>query len=561
MHKFLLFTVALISKGEFMMRCKRLLILLLVALVASVAAVASATTATSYTQSDLYCHYKFDDTSGTAFTDSSNNGVDADFYRHVTYAELPGVDVSNVTATGQYGNALGLGVRSVGGVDTQILGAIPASTNLPGAGDSFAVSFWYNVDDWNTAAMMIASYNMNGLEWTLGGGGNGLMYAWSGDADATGNASYNPTWSGLTASTYNHFVVQFNGTAGVTDVWINGEHKSDDADYSFWGSEREGLTLGARVLDARDYGVANHNPYLDDFAIVSGVVDATDVDNLMSSGGSSLGTRCLAQYAMNEVSGTQITDSSTNANNGTLVGYDPASMGLAVRDVSTASRDGKFGNSAEIASGWKEYAKQQSVDHMPVKGEDFTVCFWLKPDEVISDVYGWDSYGVIYNWANDDLGFSVTWGNEGDGSIVVRRTDGDYSNNSALYGVYIGENNGMGLSTDEFHHFAVTVNEAGAITGIYVDGQYVAKQINNGFGITDEETGIIGNRIKNGSLDALPLCAYVDDLAVIAGELDAAQIQLIMAEGVEEAAIPEPSTMALLLAMFLPMLGFRRNRK
>jgi hypothetical protein len=517
------------------------------------------TSAWAYTPADLYCHYTFDETSGTQFGDSSDNAVAADFYRHVTYGELPAIDVSNTTAAGQYGNALGLGVRSVEGVDHQVLGAIPANTNLPGAGDSFAVSFWYSVDNWNAAAMMIASYNMNGLEWTLGGGGNGRMYAWSGDAGETGVSAWNPTWSGLQAGTYNHFVVQFNGAEGVADVWINGEQSTDDGDNTFWGSEREGMTLGGRVLDARNYGVPDHSPYIDDFAIIDGVVDADDVSSMMTSGAAIMGTRRLAHYDLNETTGTQIADSSVNANHGAMVGYDPVSMGLAVRDVSTASRAGVFGNSAEFASGWKEHARQQSVDQMPVKGEDFTVSLWMKPDEKLIEGYGWDTYGVLYNWANDDMGFSVAWSNDHDGSIVVRRTDGDYDNNSSTYGIYIGESSGLGLDPDEFHHIAVTVDEAGTITGVYIDGNYVSKKFGNGFGITDEETGVIGNRIKNGGLDALYLGAYVDDLAVIAGELTEAEIGRVMALGVANAAVPEPSTIVLTLSALLGMLMMRRS--
>ncbi|MBN1588930.1 MAG: PEP-CTERM sorting domain-containing protein [Pirellulales bacterium] len=553
------------------MRCNWIVLLLAACAVGATAAVA-----TAYTPADLYVHYALDETSGTVLDDSGPNDIDATFYRTLKYGDLPGIDASNVSTTGptSFGNALGLGARSVGGVNHEVLVDLPASTNLPGAGDSFAVSFWASTDSWANTYGMLASYNLNGLEWSIGlHSSYDSLVAWTGDAPTTGTSyAWQADCSTLTPSAFAHFVVQFEGTAGITGVYVNGAASTDAGDANFWGNEREGFTLGGRVLDARGYTVPAYDTRIDDFAIINGVVDSADVVNLMGSGAGdgSFDGRRLAHYAMEEVTGTQLLDSSANANHGTILGYDSTTMGLAAREVSTASRTGAIDNCIEFASGLAiEHADMDAeITNMPGAGEAFTVCFWMKPDENMADLYGWDQPGMICSWSNDieGLGLSVAQNYQSlDGSMIVRRTTGDYTSSADqdVYGVYLGNGDathpGLQLDPHEFHHFAITVAANGDITAMYVDGEYAESLYANGFGVTDEDTGILGGRIKSGTLDT-GLCAYIDDLAVIAGELPEAQIERIMTLGVAGAAVPEPSTFVLLLGAMFATLLIRRAR-
>lgn len=530
-----------------------------VSFVAILLLVTAASAASAITIDDFYVHYRFDETSGTSFVDSGPNATAADFYRAYKFNELPSIDVSHVTVNDlgaplanigdfQY---LGIGKRLISDVEHDMLVDIPTHASLPGAGDSFAVSFWLTSAGWN-AYGLDAAYNVNGLEWSIGTSGSNMI-VWSKDGEASGDYNWVTSLSGLTAGGFAHFVAQFEGSSGVTALYINGVASTDTTANTsyFWGNEQEGFTLGGRVLDARNYSVPNQATSMDDFAIIDGVVDQADVNNLMTNGASSLGARRLAHYAMNDLTGTQITDSSANANHGTLVGYDPLTMGLDNRDLAPASRPGVHGNAVAIASGFTEHAKMASADGMPVGGDDFTVCFWLKPDEILANAIpgtayaGWDNSGMIFSWSNDNLGFSIGQYNQLDGAIIARRTTGDYTStdNQDLYGIYLGAGNtttpGLQLDPTVWHHFAVTVDVDGNITGMYVDGNYVASQYENGHGITDEETGIAGARIKNGALD-LALNADLDDLGVVSGQLTEAQIQLAMNHGLEALLNPPP---------------------
>ncbi|HBO44938.1 MAG TPA: hypothetical protein DD670_13615, partial [Planctomycetaceae bacterium] len=531
----------------------------LICLVVSLLFVAMSLPAGAITLDDIRVHYKFDDTTGDVFTDSGPNGLNATFYRPLKYEELPGLDISNVSAdlspldSSSY---IGLGTRIVGSTEQQVMVRIPPSTSLPGTGDSFAVSFWLTVDNWanSTLNSMIASYNLNDLEWSIGRniGATGRISVWSGDADVGGTSAWSANCSSL-AYGFHHFVLQFEGTAGVTGLYVDGVLAADEADGALWGNEHEAFVLGARVLDARDFTIPSNDPSIEDFAVISGTVDAADISNLMTVGASSLGARRLAHYTMDQTTGTQLIDSSSNANHATLVSYDPTTMGADVRGIDTALRTGVFGNAIEIVSNESkvnraERAVLPSVDTMPAGGEAFTVCFWMRPDEVIASNFGWDASGVAFGWSNtveglEGLGFSVGMDTRWNGSLLVRRTTGDYTSvdDQDTYcislGADSGETTGLNLDPTVFHHFAVTVDAEGIITGIYVDGNFVASQYENGWGITDEETGVIGARIKNGTVDG-GICAYLDDLAVISGVLTESDIRLAMNQGVEALLLP-----------------------
>ncbi|HBO44506.1 MAG TPA: hypothetical protein DD670_11345, partial [Planctomycetaceae bacterium] len=266
------------------MRCHWLLFLL----AAGVIAATGATTAQALTWADVYAYYPFDNTTGMVFSDAGPSNADATFHRPLRIEELPAIDVANVTTTGKIGNGLSIGNRPVpaeGGTNHNVLVDIPVTADLPASGDSFAVSYWLNVTSWTSCYGMIAAYNGNGLNWNLGmhnaTSARGLL-AWTSDADvgAGGNAQWtaNLSTAGLEVGTYNHFVVQFEGSLGVTACYVNGVSVVDAVDENlFWGNRKEGFVLGGRALDARNFTVPNSTPFLDDLAIIDGVVDSADV--------------------------------------------------------------------------------------------------------------------------------------------------------------------------------------------------------------------------------------------------------------------------------------------
>ncbi|HBO43423.1 MAG TPA: hypothetical protein DD670_05730, partial [Planctomycetaceae bacterium] len=264
---------------------------------------------------DVILHYKFDDVSGAAFADSGINGNHATLYRFLTYAELPAIDASH--AMGGLGSpfdgALFVGTRNISDVSHELMIDVPASTALPGTGDNFAVSFWLRVANWSTSWGIVGAYKLNGLDWVIGthNTAKGLMIT-SGDANASGDPVYSVDCvaAGLLDNEFAHFVVQFEGTAGITGVYVDGISKADSNTTAipWWGNEDEGFVLGGRVLSARTF--SGVDAVLDDFAIIPGVVNQTQVESMRTLGVAGSGVTTSMHYTLDEETGSTIGDSS-----------------------------------------------------------------------------------------------------------------------------------------------------------------------------------------------------------------------------------------------------------
>lgn len=554
------------------MRCTRLVLLLATAVFA-----ATATTASALTPADLYVYYPFEETSDAVFQDLGPNSADATFYRPLRTPELPGVDVANVTTTGTFGAALGFGTRDVtvgeAVVSHEVVGSLTSGTNLPDAGDDFAVSFWLNPTAWN-AYGTIASYNMDGFEWSIGLSGSKLL-GWSRNGEGGTDNFWSTSVSTLTAGTPAHFVMQFSGAGGITGLNINNVSQTNAGGTGyFWGNRKNGLCVGGRDLDARDFTAID--AVMDDFAIIDGTVDSTKVNTLFTTGAVGLGADRLVHYAMDETAGTStLVDSSGNGNDATLVGYAKSTMYVDARSVSTASETGKFGNAVKFGEGWDQTAQMDmtgAATTLPNPGDAFTVCFWYKLDETLGSAVGsstgWDNTGIIASWSANGLGFSVGQHNVGTGNFIVRTSDGAYTGDAAhgdTYGLNVGYDKGEdALPIDEYVHFAITVagDDNKTITGIYVNGVLKAETYDNGHGITNPGTGVLGGRIT--TVGGIPTvgtdCSgYLDDFAIFKGQLTPTQIADIMTRGVSAAIVPEPSTIALMGLLFGALL-IRRSR-
>ncbi|HBO42511.1 MAG TPA: hypothetical protein DD670_00960 [Planctomycetaceae bacterium] len=518
--------------------------------------VALAATAMAYTPADLYVHYPFDDASGTVWSDASPNNNDATSYRSLKFSELSPLDVSGVTAAGAFGNALTIGTSDIGGVNHEALVDVTTAANLPGTGDSFAVSFWLNTSAWNNYGM-VASYNLNGLEWSVGNQ-SGNMLVWSKDGDAgVGAHVWTASMAGLAANTYAHFLVQYEGASGATNVYINGAASTDTgATNYFWGNESEGVVLGGRVLLPRDF--TGLEARLDDFAILPGVLTPTQRTEIATLGVASASVVPLLHYALDETSGSALADSSPNGNTGTLLGLNSVTeRPAAPRDVSKVTVPGVHGTAAMNSGDWGDYARLEGdpleiESEMPSLGDELTISFWYKPAQYL----GWDHLGIVASQQYNDLGFSVGLHNSGNGYMIFRSTTGAGTTGTKdTYGVDVS-----GLDPDEFHHFAITLDANALVTGFYVDGEHKAEGYNNGWNVSDLDSSGLFCRITGG-LPSTRMYGYLDDYAVIAGQLSAAEVARVMDLGVAAAAIPEPATTALLLIGVLGgTMVFRRPR-
>ncbi|HBO43424.1 MAG TPA: hypothetical protein DD670_05735 [Planctomycetaceae bacterium] len=523
---------------------------LLLVLLASVAVVP--TTAHALEWSDVYMYYRFDDTSGTVFADSGLNGNDATLYRFLRYSELPAIDASNVTVSvgAPFGAGTAIGTNPVGGVSHEVMIDVPSSVALPGAGDAFAVSFWLNVANWSSAWGSVATYKLNGLDWRIAMHNDttvkGLL-VWTGDADGSGDPVYaaNCVTAGLVNNAFAHFVVQFEGTAGVSNVYINGASTADTgSSTTWWGNEREGFTVGGRVLSARNF--TSLDAKLDDFAIIPGVVTSADVIRARDSGVAGSGLTTSLHYALDEASGGTIGDSSGNGLDGTLLGYDNTQTRQA-RGIDTAMVPGVHGTAAEFYSGWLDHAKILAPTNMPTLGEAFTVAFWLK-------VGAWDfepaEKGVLFAQNFGTLSLVIGCEQACDGLIIRTGTAG-----ASPATIDTASINTAGLTPDEFAHFAITVDALGHVSAMYLNGDLATDTNYAGWVFGNSDTVTLGARLRGTAITTLD--CEMDDFAIVKGELSKAQIERIMELGLS-ACIPEPS-MTVLLLTGLVVLGFRRR--
>jgi len=497
--------------------------------------------------SDVIAYFPFGDAAGTVFADAGPNGNDATFYRPLVFNELPAIDLQYATVPGvtfgeTSGNGLALGTRSVDGVNHQLMVGLPLDSPLPGPGDSFAVSFWLNLSSWTTLQGIVASYHYNGLQWTIGQhSSEDALLAWSSEGDAiAGTDVFEASTASLTPNSYSHFVVQYEGTSGVTAVYVNGAAATDGGATSpFYGNDDPGFILGGRVTASRDF--TTMPSLLDDFAIVSGVVSATDVGKIMSNGAANSGLSLLAHYAMEEVAGSTIVDSSGHGNSGTLVGFDPVSGGAAPRDVGVAAVPGMFGEAARFLNVWKQHARIETPTDMPSPGEAFTAVFWVRSDDWIN------TNSLIASENLNNFAFTIGLHTNMDGMLF--RTTNDSGKGVAL----------TSLAPGEFAHFAVVIDSTGQIAAVYVNGDSSTLVAKGGWDLPDAGTSTLAARIRNGST-AYAFNGDLDDFALIRGALTEAEVERIMQVGVA-AAVPEPSTLILLTMGGLLILRRRFRRR
>ncbi|MBN2023577.1 MAG: laminin G domain-containing protein [Pirellulales bacterium] len=495
--------------------------------------------------SDVIVHYPFGDDSGTAFQDAGANNDDATFYRHLHFQELPAIDASHATVDpGAVDTAVALGTRSVDGVNHDLMIGVPLAPQLPGSGDSFAVSFWLNLPSWTTSNGMIASYNYNGLQWTLGQHGTrDAVLAWSSDGDAgAGTDVFEAVTASLPANAFAHFLVQFEGTSGVTGVYVNGNPVVDAGTTSpFFGNDNEGFRLGGRVTSNRNF--TSLTGLVDDFAIIPGTVTAGQVASIIGGGVAGSGLTTSIHYALDETTGSVVADSSGHGNDGILVGYDAIAGGSAPRDVGVAVVAGAQGSGAAFGSGFSEHARIESPTDMPGAGEAFTAVFWLKSADWIN------VDGIVAAQNLDGFGFTIGLHNASDGILV--RTTNDTGKRVVL----------SSLPTDEFAHFAVVVGADGMISAIYVNGDAGALLAKGGYTLPNAESASLAARITNSS-PSTPFNGVIDDFALLRGALNETQIEQIMQQGVAGIVVPEPSVLALLaIGLLVVLCGIRRARR
>jgi hypothetical protein len=379
---------------------------------------------------------------------------------------------------------------------------------------------------------------MNGLRWTLGMHNTSSVKGLLAVTDSASGAGDNifavdcsdTTGLNLPGGQFAHFLVQFEGEAGITNVYVNGTSATDTGSTSWWYmNDRDSFTVNARVMSMRNFG--GQDDIMDDFAVIPGVVTQTQVDSIRTLGVAGSGIPTAVHYTLDETSGSTIADSSGHGLNGTLVGFDN-NQTREPRSVTPSMVPGVFGTALEIggADFWRDHARIATPTNMPHLGEALTAMFWLKADK-----WNWNaafptaSGGAGILFAQNLDGFGLTIG-PNDSSVpdsLLVRTAGAGGAVIDLAGVATG-----GLTDQQWAHFAITIDEAGMITGIFVNGTPGTATADNGWFLGEDGEVSLGCRMTGGN-PAYPLDCEVDDFALIRGMLTEAQIGYAMIHGVE----------------------------
>lgn len=218
-------------------------------------------------------HFALDEISGTTAFDGSpfgNNGT------------LSDKSFAGQSVTGRFGKAF----RFIGDQKQQI--NVPLTSMLPSGADPFTVNFHLRLAGVVTQDAIIVDYRANsayGFSIGLRNAGDRLVVAFSGGS----NPAVEVPLAGLAANAYHHFAIEFDTSAGVRRVWINGIEQVMNASGSTFGiNNGNRFTIGARVTAAG----SQQNPLtgdLDDFAILFGSTQAGgiaryEIENLRDLG-------------------------------------------------------------------------------------------------------------------------------------------------------------------------------------------------------------------------------------------------------------------------------------
>ena len=487
----------------------------------------------SITEKGLCVHYSFDtaDISGSTLIDSSVNGNDAT------------ITGSTSGATGEHDEAL-----TVSAV-TRACAELDSTYDLPGTGDDFSVAFWAKVSDWDEKSCIAFSQTANDISYTIGfhTTDDGLIVK----TDFGTTTVFGVDLSGLTDDTFAHFLVEFDDTGGISDIYVDGEAQTDSHTTGGWNFTDEGTAvLGGRmnssVLEHQFIGT------MDDFAIITGHLDANERSRLIALGAYSItfnetnshpsatteASLCL-HYSLDMV---DITDEDSDP---TFLDSSNNSIDATVDSGGvTWSVGGVHGQALTCSGVVQDYAcaELESTADLPGDGDDFTVAFWAK----LSD---WDDRScIVFSQTANGISWTVGFHTTDDG-LIVKTGFGT----TTVFGVDLSE-----LDDDEFAHFLIVFDDTGGISDIYLNGEaQTDEHVTSGWNFTDEDTAVFGGRMTSSVLEK-QFVGTLDDFAIIMGHLTEGERERLMNLGVysmgfggEAAPVPEPSVYVLLCGLLL----------
>ncbi len=394
-------------------------------------------------------NWSFEETSGTTVTDSSSNSNDGTMYN---------MDTTTCRVTGKTGNALDFD----GSNDYVDCGN--DSSLLPGG--SFTLSAWIYSDGYisngsifNVIVGRGDPFNdSSGYGFTIGTDDK-LRFTADGSS-ATSGVDIKDRWI--------HAVGVYDSSESKLKIYIDGGLKGE-TDFSGLGTGTQTFYIGKDRTSSRISGGIIDEVLLQDIALSEDSVKQLYNEAILSG------------YWRFEGTGTTVTDSSENSNDGTMYNMD----------TTTCRVTGKTGNALDF-DGSNDYVDCGN-DSSLLPGGSFTLSAWIYSDGYISN-------GSIFN-------------------VIVGR--GDPFNDSSGYGFTIGTDDKLRFTADgssatsgvdikdRWIHAVGVYDSSESKLKIYIDGGLKGETDFSGLG-TGTQTFYIGkdrtsSRISGGIIDEVLL--------------------------------------------------------
>ena len=257
----------------------------------------------------LVGHWELDETSGATITDNGSGGNDG------TWSDGDDNDVTGETITGTLGDAL-----DFDGANDSILIGDPAGGEIDfNATESFSYSTWVRSSDVDTFAFSKRDVGA-GYEILVGSSGvSGNLSCRINDGGPDINSA---TSSGNANGSWHHVMCVVDRLANELRLYVDGTLIGTPTDISAAGSLETGDWLS---IGARGSGNSQCDCDIDDVRIYGRSLSAFEVSSLHALGASCIEpstTALVGHWALDEVGGAVIADSSGNGNTGTWTDND-----------------------------------------------------------------------------------------------------------------------------------------------------------------------------------------------------------------------------------------------
>ena len=429
--------------------------------------------------------------------------------------------------------------------------------------DDYSLSFWYYQTDTTNAFQHVVSLGNQfsqepGFSLHLNGGSPNLRMQTAGGNDST--RKYLSSGVGDISATGSHHVVAVfdrTGYEGVSLYVDNQQVASMTLDSTYDLTVAAGAQIafgGSAATTGNDF-----SGYLDDIAIYQGALSSTDVSTLYTASGldaSTITTPGITPITIHnfETNFRQAGDGGIAAALDATGSYQMTPVG----DMLFVVNDAQRGDVVRLPGVDDNYINVgdpgPTNDDLDVGTGSHTVSFWVNAD----DLSGIQTIAQKGNQWSSAVGWNVFMENGRICARIASTAGGRYQQSTPL-------------TSDEWHHFAMVIDNENGLLSAYLDGQSSEATTGNVWSVgwngksfpansdfSTAEALVIGESVESWGPTNNPFGGMIDDFATWDRALTEAEILDIYTGAT--IPVPEPSTLALLLAATASLLTIHRRK-